>query len=273
MSELETIPEAPEVEPVENTEIAEAVDEAEEIQEESAAPEEAEESPKPKRSRAADRINALTREKYEAQKQAEAYQAQVAELQRYVQQANQPDLTADMPKIADYDYDENRYQQAVAQWQSEKMQSLEMQRQQQDRQRVMQAEEQRQQAILGEKVAEGMAKYPDFQQKVFDPSLPPLRQINPSAYQAVLESDKAADVAYYLASNPQEVYQFASMNPVQAIRAVALLESRIGKKLAAHKAPQAPPSRVQGNSESMKNPSDMTTEEFMRWREASTAKR
>jgi chromosome segregation ATPase len=272
MSELETVEELVETpEPVE-TESAELEAEAtEDVVEESATSEEDAEKPK-KRSRAEERINALTREKYEAQKAAEAARRQVAEYQEYLQrQQTQPQT--EMPKLADYDYDEGRYQQAVQAWNHQQLSSYQEQQQQYAQQQAYQAEQMRQQQVLQAKIAEGQQKYPDFVQKVNDPNLPPLREINPAAFQAVMESDAAADVAYYLASNPQEVYAFASMNPVQAIRTVAQIESRLGKTPTKGVSPGTPPTRLRGNVESVKDPEKMSTEEWLDWRNAQLSKR
>jgi len=257
----EDVVEAPEGVEAEATE--EVVSEEISDQEEPATPDDVE---KPKRrSRAEERINALTKEKYDAQRQAEEYQRQLAEYQRQLQQQQAPQ-PEDMPKLSDFDYDEGRYQQAVQAWAGQKQQSFyeNLQRQQQDLQ--TQAEQQRQAQVLQQKVSAGVQKYPDFQAKVFDPNLPPLRDVNPAAFQAVIESDVAEDVAYYLASNPQEVYSFASLTPIQAVRKVAQIEGRLGQKPTSRSVPPKPPTRVSGNSEAVKDPTKMSTDEFMAWR-------
>jgi len=257
----EDVVEAPEGVEAEATE--EVVSEEISDQEEPATPDDVE---KPKRrSRAEERINALTKEKYDAQRQAEEYQRQLAEYQRQLQQQQAPQ-PEDMPKLSDFDYDEGRYQQAVQAWAGQKQQSFyeNLQRQQQDLQ--TQAEQQRQAQVLQQKVSAGVQKYPDFQAKVFDPNLPPLRDVNPAAFQAVIESDVAEDVAYYLASNPQEVYSFASLTPIQAVRKVAQIEGRLSQKPTSRSVPPKPPTRVSGNSEAVKDPTKMSTDEFMAWR-------
>ena len=87
-----------------------------------------------------------------------------------------------------------------------------------------------------------------------------------------MESDVAEDVAYYLANNLQEVYQFASMNPIQAIRKVAQIENKFQPKQS-RSIPPKPPTRVSGNSEAVKDPSKMSTEEFIAWRNQSIQSR
>lgn len=272
MSELDVIQET-EVDPVETqpaveTETAELEAEATEVAEEPATSEPEPENPK-RRSRAEERINALTREKYEAQKAAEAAQRQAAELQQYLQQQQAQPQQNEMPKLADYDYDEGRYQQAVQSWNQQQFQTYQEQQVEHQRQQHVQHQQMQEAQALQAKMAEGQTKYPDFVTKVNDPSLPPLREINPAAFQAVISSDAAVDVAYYLANNPQDVYALASMNPVQAIKSVAQIEAKVSaKQQTTAKAPPKPPTTVKGNSEAVQDPQRMTTDEWMKWRNA-----
>jgi hypothetical protein len=260
--EVEDVVDAPEGEEAE-------VETSDEV-EEAAASESSEEPEKPKRrSRAEERINALTREKYEAQKQAEALQSQLMQIQQAIsQQQAQQNLGQQMPKLSDFNYDEEAYQQAVAHWSQSQVQnyqqSIAQQQQQYQQMQKMQAEQMK----LQQAVARGQEKYPDFMNKVFDPNLPPLREINPAAFEAVMDSDASVDVAYYLANNPQEVYAFASMNPVQAVKHVARLEAQFTEKPKAKAPLSKPPSKVSGNSEAVKDPNKMTTSEWMAWRES-----
>jgi predicted RNase H-like nuclease (RuvC/YqgF family) len=61
------------------------------------------------------RIDELTRKNYEAQREAEAYKSQLAQYQQQVQQ-QQMQNDAVPPKLADYNYDETAYYQAVQDW-------------------------------------------------------------------------------------------------------------------------------------------------------------
>lgn len=273
MSEQEQATQADDVDvrPVENTDAIEADEETpEKGEEESATSEddadEAEEKPK-RRSRAEERINALTREKYEAQKQVEQYQRQLSEIQQYFaqQQAGQG-VGDEMPILADYNYDEQAYSQAVKAWNKAQIDRYQENQQNLVRQQQAMAAQQAEQQKLAAAMMKGQEKYHDFVAKVNDPNLPPLRDINAAAFQAVMDSDAAVDVAYYLASNPQEVYALASMNPVQAVKYVARLEAKLDSKPAAHKNLPRPPSRVSGNSESIKDPDKLSTDDWLKWR-------
>ena len=278
MSEPELMPEDRVVDEaeLEQPENAETVDETEEVEaqaetdEESATSEDDAEPAKPKRrSRAEERINALTREKYEAQQAAAAAQRRAEEIEALVrQQQMQQPAQMPMPTLADYDYDENAYQQAVQSWNQAQIQGYQRQQaEEQQRQAAMQAQQQEAQ-LLQAKIQEGNTKYPDFQQKVMDPNLPPLRQVNQFAFQAVMDSPKAVDIAYYMASNPATIYEYAQMNPVQAIKAVAQLEAKLSEApRKAGSAPPRPPTRVKGKAESVTDPSKLSTEDWMEWRQ------
>lgn len=270
MSELEKIEEV-DVRPVENTDAIEAEESADEVEEVSATSEEdaTEEPEKPKkRSRAEERINALTREKYEAQKQAEAYQRQLVEMQQYLsQQQAAANIGENMPTLADYGYDEAAYSRGIQAWNQQQIQRFQENQQNIYRQQQQVVHAQQEQARIAQKMSEGAAKYPDFVTKVGNPQLPSLRDVNPAAFQAVMDSDSAVDVAYYLASNPEQVYAFASMDPVKAIKAVARIEAQVtAKPLKASNPLPKPPSKLAGNSEAAKDPSKMTTAEWMEWR-------
>ena len=218
-------------------------------------------------------IDALTREKYEAQRQAEQTRQQLEEMQQWVRQQQAPPQYGEMPKLADFDYDEGRYQQAVQQWHVSNLQQVQEQQNMAAQQYQQQIHAQREAQTLQAKIAEGTKKYPDFAVKVNDPSLPPLREVNPAAFQAVMESDAGVDVAYYLANNPSDVYALAQMSPMQAIKRVTQLEAMVAKQppSAATLAPR-PPSTLKGSAGTVKDPSKMSTDEWMKWRNKQTAK-
>ena len=178
-----------------------------------------------------------------------------------------------MPTLADYAYDESAYQAAIQQWNSQQIQRYQETQEQQKQYLKQQEEAQKEQAKLSQAVARGQSKYPDFAAKVFDTSLPPLRDISPAAFQAVMDSDASEDVAYYLASNPDKLYSFASMTPIQAVKAVAKLEASLERKVNPAAPPPKPPSKVAGNSEAVKDPSKMSTAEWIEDRNRQLSKR
>ena len=277
--ELEIIPEDPEVTPADEnaakddvTEpLAETPDEGDE--EESVTPDEADEGDdEPERKTRSEKrkekikaeIDQLTREKYEARRAAEEAQRQMAEMQQYLQQHQPMPQVTDMPKLEQFDYDTTRYEQAIQQWHVNNLQQEQMRQQQTLEQQQQYAAAMREQQLLQAKVAEGTKKYPDFAEKVNNPSLPPLREVNRAAFDTVIQSDAATDIAYYLASNPVEVYAFADMTPAQAIKRVAQLEAKLeANPPAVKRMPPKPPSTVRGTSNAVDDPSKLSTEEWI----------
>jgi len=211
------------------------------------------------------RIDELTRKNYEAQREAEAYKAQLAQYQQQVQQ-QQMQNDAVPPKLADYNYDETAYYQAVQDWNESQIKRFQESQQQQAEQQRQYQERIRANQAMQEKMIKAQEKYPDFAAKINNPELPPLAQINSAAYQAVIDSDAFDDVAYYLASNPSEVYHFSSLSPIRAVKEVARLEAKLSAKPAAPAAPITPPSTVKPRAESVKDPDSMGVDEWMEYR-------
>lgn len=127
-----------------------------------------------------------------------------------------------------------------------------------------------QQARLADTMRRGAEKHADFQAAVSDPTVPSLAQTNSAAYEAVMDSDHAADLAYHLAKHPDEVLAMRSMTPMQAIKTIARLEARITAAPAkAPEPPPKPPSTVKGakaTTAADKEPSDI--DDWMKWRTA-----
>ena len=274
--EIETVEEVVQaVEPEIAETVAQEVPEVEETEAESATADdapEAEDKPK-RRSRAEERINALTREKYEAQQQAEQAAQQLRQIQEALQQQQiQQSADLPMPTLADVDYDETRYQQAIQQWSTAKFNKVQEQQAEMQRQQQEQHLRSQQEAQIMSKFQEGVTRYPDFANKVG--SMPSLQSVSQAAYAAMMESDASVDIAYYLASNPQEMYGLASKSPVQAIRAVAQIESKLSARpKQSAPPPPRPPTQVSGITEAReKAPNEMNAAEFIAWRNKSLMK-
>lgn len=251
----------------ENTGTVETTETVSEVAEDSTPSEEAQEKPKPKGGFQR-RIEKLTREKYESQQELDAARAQLEMLQQQ-QIQQQVQNTQSFPKLEEYGYDEGQYQQAVVAWNQQQEQAKYEAYQQQRHQQAQIAHQQQQAMAMREKVASAVEKHPDFLLKVQNPELPPLSEINKAAYDAVVGSDSFADIAYYLASNPAEIYRFSSLDPVSTLREVFKLEQKFERQPQSSTAPPpAPPSKLSGVSEQAKDPRKMTTEEFIAWRNA-----
>jgi arylsulfatase A-like enzyme len=210
------------------------------------------------------RINELTREKYEARRQAEALQEQLNQFQ--AQQAQTQQFSTDPPTLEECGYDEVQHKNAVRQWADSQFENYQNTLTQQAQQQQAMLEQQQAQVALQRKVAEAEEKYPGFTARVNSPELPPLQVINQAAYEAVVNSDNFADVANYLASNPAEVYAFQNLTPVQAVREITKLEIKLSSKPSPSTEQVPTPSEVGGTAESVKDRSKMSTADWMKWR-------
>lgn len=238
------------------------------------------ETPKPpKKNRVQDRINELTRAKYEQEREKELARAEAEELrqkvQRFEQQAFNQNLQSGAPTIDQFDYDQNAFQQAYSNWYNGKLQER-AQQLNQERAKRSQAERQaKQQTEVKMKLAEGGERYPDFQQVISNPALPSIPANNPTAYEEIIASDKTADILYYLAKNPEEAQRIIGLNnPHQTRRELYKLEASLDRKPEkTETAAPKPVEKIQSSPASIrKDPEKMSTEEWMKWRQKQLSK-
>ena len=90
--------------------------------------------------------------------------------------------------------------------------------------------------------------------------------MNPAVLQALVASPNFADIAYHLASNPQEAWRIAQSHPAQAVMELGTLAARI--TASGPRVSNAPaPVREIGSSESVKkDPAQMSYSEYRAWR-------
>ena len=235
----------------EETPRAEGVsDEAVSEEESAASPAESEAEEEPKKSKGGfqKRIDELTRRYYEENQRRQQIEQQ---LSQYQQQLNQTTREQSKPQVQQYGDPDigltsdqlQAYEQDLAHWYEQGVTEQKRQQEEAERQQREQQRKVEQHAKVQEKIASAREKYPDFEEVVMNPNIPPLSQINEAAYEAMTESENMADVAYYLGRNPHEVLKFQGMSPVQAAMEVAKLERRVAKpaKTSVTKAPTPPP--------------------------------
>ena len=85
-------------------------------------------------------------------------------------------------------------------------------------------------------VEKARAKYDDYDEKVQDESFNP----SPAMARAMLESDQKAEIAYYLASNPEEMERIAKLSPLRQAAEILKLEDKVSAKGPAKKPSKAP---------------------------------
>ncbi len=223
----------------------------------------------PKKGGIQKRIDELTRERYEAVRQAEYWRQQAQ-----AQPAAQPEPVKP-PRIDEYQ-DVNQFLEARDAYIKEQTKAEVFREYQQVQQRQQIEAQQHQQAIQQQQTVQrfvaaeddARSKYQDYDAAVQSPLMGQLKQVRPDVIQAVIDSPNGADVAYYLAKNPQMVQQIASLNPFAAAREIGRIEQMFMAPKPQASAAPTPPRTVGGKAEVSRNPENMSIAEYRKWRAA-----
>lgn len=204
------------------------------------------------------RIDELTRNWREAERRND-------ELLSILKGKAEPEPTpSTTPTLEQFGYDEAKYQAALTEYvrtltRSEAKAALEEERhavQHQERAKTFR-----------ERESEFAATVEDYADKVYDPSLP----LSAAVVELIAESDIGPKVAYYLAENPDIARSLYNMTPTQAAREFGKLESRLetpaAPRKAISKAPPPPPKIAASEPEIDRDPDQMSTSDWLKWRE------
>ena len=219
-------------------EAANSLPEGTEVADSAPAAVEPSETPEPeKKDRLQERFDKLTREKYDALRQAdmERYQREALE-QRFRDLEAKPQTVApsNAPTLEQYGYDEAKYQLAVADYVRAEarrealtaIQQLEGHKAQAERAKSWQQRE-----------AEFASKQADYREVAYDPTVP----ISATMAECIAESDMGPQVAYYLAKNKDEAARIAGLSERAAAREIGRIEARISAKPISPPVSKAPP--------------------------------
>jgi hypothetical protein len=165
-----------------------------------------------------------------------------------------------------------QYVQAVAQWTVEQHQ----------RAQAQQAAHQQVQTAWEQQEAKAKAKYSDYDEALAsDPT-----RYHPAVLHALQTSELGAEVAYHLATHPEEAQRIAALPPAHAVRALGKLEARLEAPTATNGStpvspaqqptpdktptPTPKPRPMQpvggtGSAGSTKSPEQMDYDEYTRW--------
>ena len=205
------------------------------------------------------RIDEVTRQKYDAQREADYWRG-LAE-GRGVPNQQTPQAvqqTAGPPTEDQFDTWEQYEEARIAHHVEQRLRQAEMQRRQQQ---VLTTYVEREAAVK--------AAHPDYDVKVNDPTLP----ITPLQAAIIRESDRGPEIAYWLGTNRSEAAQIASLPPHLQAAALGRIEASLGSQAAKpvqnRAQPPAPPQTVAGISAGVnKDPSKMSMAEYAAWRQA-----
>lgn len=174
------------------------------------------------------KINKLTKRSAEAERRAQELERELEQMRQQSPPKSEPAQAK--PTLEQFDYDQDKYLEALADYRLEhKISELRQQSEKQQRE-----EKQRERArILEERAEAFMAEHPDFLEVVQNPDL----SITELMAEAVSETDDPPAVAYYLGQNPDEALSISQMSPVAAARAIGRIEAKLGQ-------PGQPPKRT-----------------------------
>lgn len=224
------------------------------------------------------RIDELTRERYETQRDRDYWREQAlrggarAEAPKGAD-VQAPDLTqfGKPPTLAEHGYDEAKFNAALAAYNDNLLKKAVPGMVEQAVQRYRQSDvANRQQAEMAQlaeafsgREAEAASRYSDYEAVAHNPDL----RISPAMATAIQLSDKGPDVAYYLGKNPAEAARIAGLNPIAQAAAIGRLEAKF-LTVVKKKTTSAPePVRAVGNKGVVaKAPEKMSTEEYRAWR-------
>jgi hypothetical protein len=214
------------------------------------------------------RIDELTRERYEAQRQAEYWRQQAEGRAQASQQPAKP-----APRIEDF-ADVNQFLEARDAWVMEQAESkiigrlteAQQRSQVEQQQHAQQLQQQQLQERFRAQEFDARSRYTDYDAAVSSPQMQQIVQSRPDVVQAVIDSPHGADIGYFLAKNPGRAQQIASLHPVAAAREIGRIEQMfMGQKQATTSAPP-PPRTVGGEARVTPDPNNMTLKEYRAWR-------
>jgi hypothetical protein len=202
------------------------------------------------------RIDEVTRQKYEAQREADYLRGRL----EAATQPQQPAPAETPPTLEQFDYDEPRYQAATAQY-FEKAAERAAERVLESR--TAKEREKAQIDTASARLSQGHAKHQDFADVVHDIPL------TEAVQELLVNAENAADVLYAVGKDPSEARRIFSlpkyMQAVELGKVSARLETPAAKS--SKPIPPAPPATVGAVSAGLsKTPEEMNMAEYIAWR-------
>jgi hypothetical protein len=192
-----------------------------------------------KRDAVQERIDKLTREKYDALRERDRNAYELERLREQAQKQAPTDQVApdEFPTLEQFGYDEGKFNAAVAAHFS-KLATEQARVAAQEQLKAERENQQREQAqkTWTQKEADFRKLKPDYAEKVFKEPRDGGPAITESMYNIIQDSDQGPAVAYYLAENVEKSAAIAALSPLAQAREIGRIEA----KLEAAKAPPKP---------------------------------
>jgi hypothetical protein len=178
------------------------------------------------------KLDKAYRERAEERARADLLEKRVAELEK-------PAAPEGEPKLEQYDYDPEKYADAMA-----KFAKTQAGKEFEAKQRLEADKQQRENltAAWEEKAERGAEKYDDWQEKVgqLKPNMPFLA--------ALMEAENGEDIAHFLGSNRKEAMRIAKLPPLSQIREIGKLEANLLAEPVKPKVPSKAPAPIKALS-------------------------
>ena len=211
------------------------------------------------------RIDEITKKRREAERERDWERTKRLELEEELKTAKKSIPQGDKPKVEDFET-ELAYLEALQDWKLDQRFRVES-----DKASKETASVEEKTAIdetyqeLDDKMEKGRNKYADFNELVLDENL----KISEAMVEAILISDIAEDVLYYLGKHPEEAADLAKLPPLKIAHEFGKIEAKLTAPLPKKKTTNAPEpiTPVKSTGVTEKDPSDMTPREYRAWRE------
>ena len=213
------------------------------------------------------RIDELTRNRREAERERDYWRDQALGKPQPQAEEAKPESAAP-PTLESVDFDEVEYQKQMAQWALSNIdQQLDQRlsaKEQEAQARQQEAERHQRRLAFAAKADEFAAGKPDYYEIANNPDL----HINDVMADVIASSDKGPEVLYHLGNNPQEAERIAQLPPTHAALEIGRLEAKISLPKAKTVSEAPPPiNAINGGGESPAiDPDKMTPEQFRDWR-------
>ena len=228
------------------------------------------------------RIDELTRNWRESERREQALLEMLRDRQQPTPEPPKPAEPARMPTLADFEYDEGRYQTAFLDYATKQAEAVIERRFNEREQRAV---EQQRQSTHEERMTAYAKARPDFADRASDPTLP----ISQPMAAVIMDIDSGPEIVDWLADNREAAATIARLPLHLAALELGRVEGRLEAEKAAKAAAAAPPpvpsvtqapppppvvpEAEEADSGPERDPTKMSDAEFAKWRKRQIAQR
>ena len=181
-------------------------------------------TPAEPKNRVQERIDELTRKRYEAEREKEYWKGKAEALSPGRSGEVETPKVADLalpPEPLEEQFDNySDYTRALVQHEARKLVAAQEATKQQEQAHLQATEKQR---TYQEWVGKGKTKYPDFSEVAESQTIP----YTQAMADAIVGTETGLDIAYYFGKNPAEATRIAGLSPLQAAKEIGKLEVKL----------------------------------------------